>query len=103
MTDAHLAALLDELRVGIAELAGNCGVEETWIIEHVEAGVLLEGSDRDPARWMFTSRDVVRARRLCEVERRFDANPELAGLFVDLQEELERLRARLRREGLTLD
>ncbi len=103
MTDDHIAALLEDLRVGIAELAGNCGVDETWIVEHVEAGVLLEGSDRDPARWVFTSRDVVRARRLCEVERRFDANAELAGLFVDLQEELDRLRARLRREGLSLD
>jgi len=27
----------------------------------------------------------------------------LAGLFVDLQEELERLRTRLRRAGLSLD
>ena len=103
MTDETLAILLDDLRVGIAELAGNCGVDEAWIVSHVEAGVLVVGSDRDPARWTFTSRDVIRVRRLCEVERRFDANPELAGLFVDLQEELERLRARLRREGLSLD
>lgn len=103
MTDESLASLLDDLRVGIAEIAGNCGVDQAWIVAHVEAGVLLAGQGGDPAAWVFTSRDVVRARRLCDVERRFDANLELAGLFVDLQEELERLRARLRREGLSLD
>jgi len=103
MTDDTLATLLDDLRVGIAELAGSCGVDETWIVSHVEAGVLLAGPERDPAHWVFGSREVVRARRLCDVERRFDANPELAGLFVDLQEELERLRTRLRREGLSVD
>jgi chaperone modulatory protein CbpM len=103
MTDETLATLLDDLRVGIAELAGNCGVDEAWIVSHVEAGVLLAGTGGDPAQWVFGSRDVLRARRLCDVERRFDANLELAGLFVDLQEELDRLRARLRREGLSLD
>ena len=34
---------------------------------------------------------------------RVDANPELAGLVADLFDELERLRARLRRAGLALD
>ena len=103
MTQESIASLLDDLRIGVEEIAGNCAVDETWIVAHVEAGVLLVDPDRDPARWAFTSYDLVRARRLRDVERRFDANPELAGLFVDLQEELERLRARLRREGLSLD
>ncbi len=103
MTDETLAALLDELGVGIADLACSCGVDEAWIVRHVEAGVLLAEPGRDPERWVFGSREVVRARRLWDVERRFDANPELAGLFVDLQEELDRLRARLRREGVPLD
>jgi chaperone modulatory protein CbpM len=103
MTQETIGSLLDDVRVGIAEIARNCAVDETWIVAHVEAGVLLVNPDRDRARWVFTSYDLVRARRLCDVERRFDANPELAGLFVDLQEELERLRARLRREGLSVD
>jgi chaperone modulatory protein CbpM len=85
MTEEKIASLLDELGVGIDEIAGNCGVDQTWIAEHVQAGVLLGGQGTDPARWGF------------------DANPELAGLFVDLQEELERLRTRLRRAGISLD
>jgi len=99
----NIAALLDELRVGIEEIAGNCGVDQAWIVQHVQAGVLLGNPGGDPAQWVFASRDVVRARRLRDVERRFDANPELAGLFVDLQEELERLRTRLLRAGISLD
>ena len=103
MTEEKIASLLDEFGVSIDEIAGNCGVDQAWIVEHVQAGVLLTGQGNDPTRWVFASRDVVRARRLVDVERRFDANPELAGLFVDLQEELERLRTRLLRAGISLD
>jgi len=44
---------------------------------------------------------LIRAKHLYSLERQFDANPELAGLVADLFEELERLRARLKREGLS--
>jgi len=63
--------------------------------------VLLESAGPDPGGWAFTSRDLIRAKQLCSLERQFEANPELAGLVVDLFDELERLRGRLRREGLT--
>jgi chaperone modulatory protein CbpM len=102
-TQEHDALLLDDALIGLDELAGNCNVTHEWIIEHVRAGVLLDAADPDPSRWSFTSRDLLRARYLCTIERRFDANPELAGLVADLVEELERLRVRLRREGLELD
>jgi chaperone modulatory protein CbpM len=42
----------------------------------------------------FTSVHLVRARRLAEIERTFEANDELAALVVDLIEEVERLRTR---------
>eukprot|EP01133_Synstelium_polycarpum_P006666 gene6667-7749_t len=45
--------------------------------------------------WRFTSLDLVRARRLREIESVFDANAELAALVVDLSEEVARLRRRL--------
>jgi chaperone modulatory protein CbpM len=62
--------------------------------------VLLDNAEGDPARWSFTSHDLIRARRLRDVTHQFDANPELAGLVVDMVEELDRLRVLLRREGL---
>jgi chaperone modulatory protein CbpM len=100
MTHELIAMLLDHAHIGVDEVAGNCAVEHAWVVEYVRAGVLLENPDPDPARWSFTSRDLVRARRLRDVVHQFDANPELAGLVVDLVEELERLRIRLRREGV---
>lgn len=102
MTQQLIAMLLDESRIGVDEVAGNCAVDQSWVVEYVHAGVLLENADpaTDPARWAFSSRDLIRARRLRDVARQFDANPELAGLVVDLVEELDRLRVRLRREGM---
>jgi len=43
---------------------------------------------------------VVRARCMARLERDFDAVPELAALVADLQDEIGRLRARLRRVGI---
>ena len=103
MTEELTAALLDDARIGLEELAASCTVSREWIIEHVRSGVLLERADADPGRWFFTSRDLIRARHLYSLERHFDANPELAGLVVDLVEELERVRARLKRAGLSPD
>ncbi len=103
MTHELDSLLLDDALISVDELAGNCRVTHEWIIEHVRAGVLLENADPEQSRWSFTSRDLLRARHLCVVERSFDANPELAGLVVDLIDELERLRVRLKREGLETD
>lgn len=107
MTREHVAVLLDETLLSIEELAAGCAVSREWVIEHVQAGVLLSesgaGSDADPARWQFTGRDLLRTRKMHDIERHFDANPELAGLVADLCEELDRLRTRLRRAGLSLD
>ena len=100
MTKEVTAMLLDETLLRVDELAVSCTVTREWVIEHVHAGVLLESAGPDPGGWTFTSHDLIRAKQLCSLERQFEANPELAGLVVDLFEELERLRARLRREGL---
>ena len=101
MTEELTAALLDEARIGLEELAASCTVSREWVIEHVRAGVLLERAGPDPGVWSFTSHDLIRARHLYALEHQFDANPELAGLVVDLVEELERMRARLKRAGLS--
>lgn len=103
MAQVHIALLLDDERLTLEEVAVSCAVTREWIIEHVEAGVLLTGPGTDPGQWSFSSSDLLRTRRLSDLERRFDANPELAGLVADLQDELDRARARLRRAGLSID
>ena len=103
MKTEFTAIVLEETLLRVDELAATCTVTREWVIEHVRAGVLLEHAGADPLGWTFTSHDLISAKQLYSLERQFDANPELAGLVADLTEELERLRARLKREGLSLE
>jgi chaperone modulatory protein CbpM len=57
----------------------------------VGSGLLDAGA---AATMRFTSVQLLRARRLADIERTFEANEELAALVVDLIEEVERLRSR---------
>ena len=69
----------------------------TWVREHVHAGVLHVESGS--TEWRFASPDVVRARRIVQLEAVFDADPQLAALTADLIEEVSELRRRLQSIG----
>ena len=91
--------LIDEVALELEELARAVQVEPDWVVRHVQAGVLGEGSVQATVL-RFRSSDLARARRLLELERHFDADEELAALVIDLADEVRRLRARLRALGL---
>lgn len=90
MTDRN-AELLDDDGLTVEELASVCCVSGEWIERHVRGG-LLAATGESAVR--FSSVQMLRARRLADIERTFDANEELAALVVDLIEEVERLRGR---------
>jgi len=75
MTHELTAMLLDETLLRLDELASSCTVTREWVIEHVRAGVLLETAGPDPTGWAFTSRDLIRAKQLCSLERQFEDLP----------------------------
>ena len=104
MAQRHIASgeLIDEATLTLAELARACSVEVEWVVERIESGLLADGSPY-VASWRFTSRDLTRARRLYQLERDFEAAPELAALAADLIEENQRLKERLRTAGLSDD
>ena len=92
--------LIDDVTLTIVELANACSVEYTWVVQHVEDG-LLQCTDHAVAaavsranttEWRFASAALIRARRLANIERTFDANAEVAALVVDLLEEVATLR-----------
>ncbi len=83
--------LLDEVALSLDELARACAVDPQWIVQRVEAGVL--SGTAQSRTFYFASASLVRARRLINIERNFDANLELAALVVDLMEEVERLKS----------
>lgn len=98
--DVVTGLLLDEAALTLEEFARACRADQAWVVERVAAGVLTCVIAEPPR---FTSADLRRARRVLELERMFDADPELAAIAADLMDEVERLRARLRRAGLSSD
>ena len=84
--------LLEDAALSAEELSRACSVTVQWVVERVDAGLLECSGER-----RFSGAALRRARRLRELETVFDADPELAALTVDLIEEVERLRALLRR------
>lgn len=96
-TQTVIGVALEEAALTVEELAQACEVEPDWVMERVQTGIL---GGVAPPGWRFTSVDLVRARRLREIERVFDANEDLAALVVDLTEEVRRLKARLHAAGI---
>lgn len=79
----------------LEELARCARVSADWIMSHVEAGALLPEAGVAAREWRFTSRALVRVRRLAQLEQTYDADPQLAALAADLMEEVARLRRQL--------
>jgi chaperone modulatory protein CbpM len=93
------AAILEDACLTVEQVCTVCAIEEQWIIRHVEEG-LFSVSGTGVREWRFSSTDLRRAQRMRALERDFDAAPELAALMADLLEEMDELRARLRKAGL---
>lgn len=91
--------LLDDEGLSLDELCRVVSVTPDWVTERVRAG-LLGGVEADATLLRFDVVALQRVRWMLRVERDFDAVPELAALVADLQHEIARLRARLRRAGL---
>ncbi|QJR12082.1 hypothetical protein DSM104443_03165 [Usitatibacter rugosus] len=76
----------------LEELARLCAVEQEWVVHHVEEGLLIAAAGEP----RFTVTTLVRARRIRQIERDYDAVPELAALVADLLEELDARRSHSR-------
>ena len=83
----------------LEELCTVCALEREWLVHRVQEG-LIPVSGTVVTEWRFSTAHLARARRMRDIERSFDAAPELAALVADMLEEMDALRARLRREGL---
>ena len=81
--------------LSLHELALCCRVSPDWVMAHVQAGVLHAEGGQGIVDWRFATATVVRARRIVQLERTWDADPQLAALTADLIEEVTALRRRL--------
>lgn len=99
-TSTPVQALLDELWLDLDDLCRVGGVSAPWVRERVAEGLIGALPFGAGDAWRFDAAAVRRVRCMAQLERDFDAVPELAALVADLQEEIDRLRARLRGAGL---
>ena len=86
------------------QLCSVCALERDWLVVRVREG-LIPATGADDTRisdtaWRFTTTTLSRVRRMREIERTYEAAPELAALVADMLEEMDALRARLRRAGV---
>jgi chaperone modulatory protein CbpM len=93
-TDVLIGVLVEDSWLPLEQVAAACTVEPEWLLRHIEEG-LLPGATSISGTWHLSSAGLLRARRMRQVERDFDAGPELAALFSDMLEELDVLRRRL--------
>jgi len=99
MTDNVTGIVLnDERLVSLAELCRMCQVNADKVQLMVEEGV-LEPVGSGPGQWRFESLCIRRVRRVVRLERDLGVNLAGAALAAELLEEIDRLRARLRRLG----
>lgn len=96
--DILIGSLMEETWLTLEQVADACTVEPDWLLRHIEEG-LFPHAESVAGVWRFSGPALQRARRMRQLERDFDAVPELAALVADLLEEMDTMRARLRYLG----
>lgn len=90
--DVLVGLLLQDSALSLEQVACVCAVDTAWLLARLEADLFPDAA-RAAGTWRFPPAALARARRMRQVERDFDAAPELAALVADLLEEIDRLRA----------
>jgi len=90
--------LVDENSLELEAFASACGIGADFVLQLVDEG-LLQPAIEQPA-WRFGGEELARVRRICRLQRDFEANLQSVAVMLDLIDEIERLRARLRRAGM---
>jgi chaperone modulatory protein CbpM len=81
--------------LSVRDLSRICAVDERHIVELVHEGV-LNVVDADGTEWRFTGEALRRARLALRLERDLEINLAGVALALELMEEIEQLRRRVR-------
>ncbi len=94
--DILIGCLMEDSWLTLEQIAAACAVEPAWLLHHIDEG-LFPHAESVAGVWRFSDASLLRAQRMRQMERDFDAVPELAALVADLLEEMDDLRVKLRR------
>jgi chaperone modulatory protein CbpM len=92
----HAEILGDDVEVTLGELCRICQVSAERVLELVDEGI-VEPEGREIGHWRFRAVCIRRVRSAVRLQRDLGVNTAGAALALDLLEELEIMRARLRR------
>ena len=84
--------------LSLQEFAGLCGLPAERIVEYVELGI-IEPRGGAPREWRFPAAAFLRLQKARRLQRDLGIDAASLALVLDLLEEMERLRARMRRLG----
>ena len=90
--------LIDDHALELEAFAAACGTEAEFVRLLVNEG-LVQPVAVQPA-WRFGGEELARVRRVCRLQRDFEANLQSVAVMLDLIDEIERSRARLQRAGI---
>lgn len=93
-----ICILEEQTGLTLDDLCLACAVRDEQIIALVDVGV-LEPQGREPARWRFGGASLQRARMALRLQRDLDIDVAGAALALQLLEEIDTLKARLRAIG----
>lgn len=88
--------LEDQLDLTLVELCRACKLTAEQVLELVDHGV-VEPQGRQPASWRFTGISIQRVRCAQRLQQDLGVNTAGIALVLDLLDELEQMRQRLRR------
>lgn len=98
MTSKTLTGMLldEQVELSLQDLCHACSRSTEWVIELVDEGV-LEPIGHEQAHWRFTGPSLLRARAAMRMQQDLQINLAGIALALDLMEEIEAMRERLRR------
>jgi chaperone modulatory protein CbpM len=116
MNTMHVAVgvcVVGEHTLDLEAFAMTAGVDVARIQQWVEEGLLMPSATTGitptaattittPPAWRFDGEALARARRILRLQRDFDANLQSVAVMLQLLDEIETLRAHLRRAGIRL-
>ncbi len=94
-TDFVVSILEEESQLSLGDLCCACAVHAEQIIELVEEGI-LEPTGVEIVEWRFSGTSLIRARTAIRLQKDLHINTAGVALALDLMDEIERLKKRLR-------
>jgi chaperone modulatory protein CbpM len=98
MSHADYTVVEEDMHLTLVELCRVCRAPEDQVRVWVVEGVLTPIGDA-PGEWRFTGTALRRARLAVTLTHELDLNPPGVALALDLMDQIEDLKSRLRRAG----